>query len=459
MSMLDDYDDYQHLRNTMPSSGVGGGVLSTAAFGSQLVDPTSSTPYSDATQCKKPTNHVKRPMNAFMVWSQIERRKISEIQPEMHNAEISKRLGVRWKKLTEPERQPFVAEAERLRQLHLQEYPDYKYRPRKRAGVHFKPKTGPAVERQQEATGGMITIKVERVHTDVKGGVTKASILHGGIVAQQAVDHLKQRLTMDKKFRDSIKNNNIHYNSNNNNNNNNNTNGNNNMSGVYGGDSKSSLLNHLAAHPSNLPSSPPNMLLSPATPESVSFYNEDVYASLLASGAGGCFDTKPIYLQTTVNQHPQQQRQPQQQQQQQFISLSTAGKILAMNPSLIFTTQPMTVDQTHTSSPNNSPLADLDDLNGLDFLHLPSSWQRDLSSMELGRLTESDLTSLDTTLPCDMPQMTLNDLHMASMYQLHQQHQQQQQQSEFLDYSTPEVKELLVSGCWFDSSLGQLVSN
>jgi len=51
----------------------------------------------------------------------------------MHNAEISKRLGRRWKELSEADRQPFVEEAERLRVLHCREYPDYKYRPRKRS--------------------------------------------------------------------------------------------------------------------------------------------------------------------------------------------------------------------------------------------------------------------------------------------------------------------------------------
>lgn len=71
-------------------------------------------------------------MNAFMVWSQIERRKICEIQPDMHNAEISKRLGRRWKTLDDAARRPFIEEAERLRQLHMMEYPDYKYRPRKK---------------------------------------------------------------------------------------------------------------------------------------------------------------------------------------------------------------------------------------------------------------------------------------------------------------------------------------
>lgn len=71
-------------------------------------------------------------MNPFMVWSQIKRRIICEKTPDMHNAEISKNLGMQWKKLTEDEKQPFVQEAERLRKLHLQEYPDYKYRPKKK---------------------------------------------------------------------------------------------------------------------------------------------------------------------------------------------------------------------------------------------------------------------------------------------------------------------------------------
>lgn len=79
-------------------------------------------------------------MNAFMVWSQIERRKICELQPDMHNAEISKKLGMLWKTLTDEQRKPFIEEAERLRLMHLKEYPDYKYRPRKRTPKN----TGPA---------------------------------------------------------------------------------------------------------------------------------------------------------------------------------------------------------------------------------------------------------------------------------------------------------------------------
>ncbi|KAK7083571.1 high mobility group [Halocaridina rubra] len=102
-------------------------------FGSMLVNDNSSTPYSDATQTKKhPPNHIKRPMNAFMVWSQMERREIVKYAPDMHNAEISKQLGRRWKLLSEEQRRPYRDEAERLKELHLREYPDYKYRPRKK---------------------------------------------------------------------------------------------------------------------------------------------------------------------------------------------------------------------------------------------------------------------------------------------------------------------------------------
>ena len=109
--------------------------------------------------------HVKRPMNAFMVWSREKRRKLAQENPRLHNSEISRRLGAEWKALPDLEKLPFIEEAKKIRNQHMKDHPDYKYRPRRKPKTPFRKEISPSypINKLPSDTSPSISAEVPRL--------------------------------------------------------------------------------------------------------------------------------------------------------------------------------------------------------------------------------------------------------------------------------------------------------
>lgn len=98
----------------------------------QIPECTAPDNSPDVTSTQK---HIKRPLNAFMLWSHKQRQRIALNNPQMPNSEISKQLGAKWRSLSESEKVPFIEEAKKLKRQHELDHPDYKFVQRRRRKI------------------------------------------------------------------------------------------------------------------------------------------------------------------------------------------------------------------------------------------------------------------------------------------------------------------------------------
>lgn len=80
---------------------------------------------------------IKRPLNAYMIWTRQERKRILADDPKMKMNEVSKAMGERWKKMSDKEKKPYFELAKKHSEEHkqvLQDHPELQYAPSKKKG-------------------------------------------------------------------------------------------------------------------------------------------------------------------------------------------------------------------------------------------------------------------------------------------------------------------------------------
>jgi hypothetical protein len=75
------------------------------------------------------TSHVKRPMNAFLLFSKNNRENFKKLYPGRDNRRISTILGEHWNTMKPEDKQPFQEMAKELMRKTKETYPGFKYSP------------------------------------------------------------------------------------------------------------------------------------------------------------------------------------------------------------------------------------------------------------------------------------------------------------------------------------------
>ena len=87
----------------------------------------SSTKTLQNGNVETPVNHIKRPMNAFLLYSQQYRRAFKVLYPGRDNREISTILAKHWREMKPEQKEPYKEKARELMRRTKESHPDFKY--------------------------------------------------------------------------------------------------------------------------------------------------------------------------------------------------------------------------------------------------------------------------------------------------------------------------------------------
>lgn len=110
--------DAEELSPTMASP-----VSELSSQGSEMSDSALSS----GSRTGENTKHIKRPMNAFILFSKNHRTLFKQLYPGRDNRKISTLLAEKWRGMKPEEKEPYRLEAKELMRRTKESHPDFKY--------------------------------------------------------------------------------------------------------------------------------------------------------------------------------------------------------------------------------------------------------------------------------------------------------------------------------------------
>lgn len=101
-------------------------ISELSSQGSVEREESSTKPLQNGNS-ETPLNHIKRPMNAFLLYSQQYRRAFKVLYPGRDNREISTILAKHWREMKPEQKEPYKEKARELMRRTKESHPDFKY--------------------------------------------------------------------------------------------------------------------------------------------------------------------------------------------------------------------------------------------------------------------------------------------------------------------------------------------